>query len=60
MTTLIMFNSATGTWCQAFVNEEVVKSILALVPHDMVLKFIIQDEVDVLDINEEPIEELAL
>ncbi len=60
MTTLILFDVANGGYRQAFVNEEVVESVYALVPHDYSLLFIIQDEVEVLDNDGNPIEELTL
>ncbi len=60
MTTLIMFDVANGGYRQAHVNEEVVESVHALIPHGMSLQFIIEDEVDVQNVDGESIEELTL
>ena len=60
MLTLITFDASSGVHYQSTIDEEVIESVRVLLPRDMMLMFTIEDEVDVLDADGNPIKELVL
>ncbi len=56
---MITYDAASGAYRQSTVNKT-AEEARALLPRDVVLMFIIEDDVEVLTVDGDPVEELSL
>lgn len=59
MITLITFDAGSGAYHQTTVNKS-LEEARALLPRDVVLMFVIEDDIDVLTVDGDSVEELVL